>query len=361
MGILSVLLLPKPNPIPGRPESLRLMRKNNFDIVRLVLASVVVLVHTSDLSLVQQLEFIPHFLNSRIAVEGFFAISGFLIFASYDRCKSLSEYFQNRAWRILPGYWVSTLFCLAIAFSLGHYQVGKWLVANLTFLNFLQPGIPGVFTSNPSNDAMNGALWTIKIELMFYAAVPPIVWVCRRLNRDAVLWTLLMVSIIFRTVFAANEKLSIQLPGQLSFFLVGTLVYYHLDWFKRNGTWLMACAAAAYGLHVWTHWFFLRPFAIAGLTMGACMLLPHIEGPTKFGDFSYGTYILHYPIIQLMIRAGFFNIHPWWALLGTVSLVAGAAMLSWFFIEKPSLAHSKSRRVRQAALHQAANYPPAVP
>ena len=337
------------------------MRKNNFDIVRLVLASIVVLVHCYDLSNAAPLEIFPRLLNSRIAVEGFFAISGFLIFASYERCSSIWEYCQNRAWRILPGYWLSTLFCLAIAFSMHSFHVGRFLLANLTFANFLQPNIPGVFTNNPGNDAMNGALWTIKIELMFYAVVPVIIWVSRRMNRDVVLWSLFALSVVFRTIYATHEKLAIQLPGQLSFFMVGAIVYYHLAWFKRNGVWLMAGAVVCYVVHIYTGWFFLRPFAIAGLTMGACHLLPHIEGPTRWGDFSYGTYILHYPIVQLVVAGGFFQMNPWLALVGTVVVVACAALLSWFLVEKPSLAHSKSRRLRQAALHQAANYPAAVP
>ena len=88
------------------------------------------------------------------------------------------------------------------------------------------------------------------------------------------------------------------------------------------------------------------------------------EKPPRYfflGDFSYGTYILHYPIIQLAVAAGFFNRNPWLALAGTVLAVAGTALLSWFFVEKPSLTHSKSRRLRQAALHQTANYPAALP
>jgi peptidoglycan/LPS O-acetylase OafA/YrhL len=337
------------------------MRPNNFDIVRLLLAVTVVFIHSWDLSQSSSLLIFTKFLNARVAVEGFFAISGFLIFASYERCTSLGQYFSNRAFRILPGYWLSTLLCLAIAFATGHFQVGKFLVGNLTFLNFLHPGIPGVFESNPGNAAMNGALWTIKIELMFYVAVPAIVWLCRRFNRDAVLWALFALSVAFRTVYAANEKLSIQLPGQLSFFMIGALIYYHLDWFKRHGTWLMAASVLCYGLHVYTGWFFLRPAAIAALTMGACHLLPHMEGPARWGDFSYGTYILHYPIIQLAVAAGFFQVNPWLALLGTVVVVGIAASLSWFLIEKPSLTHSKSRRLREAALHQTANYPAAVP
>ena len=337
------------------------MRQNNFDLVRLILAAIVVFVHCYGLSASPTLSFIPLFLSRHVAVEGFFAISGFLIFASYDRCASLKEYCANRAWRILPGYWLSTVFCLLIAFSMGHFQVGKFLLANLTFSNFLQPNIPGVFDSNPDNNAMNGALWTLKIEIMFYIAVPFIVWLCRRLQKDVVLWTLFAASVAFRVGFANHPKWIIQLPGQLSFFLIGAIIYYHLGFFKRHGKYIMLAAALCYGLHLFTGWFFPRPIAIATLTLGASLLLPQVKGPTRWGDFSYGTYILHYPIIQLIVAFGLFNAHPWGALALAVCLVTLAAVSSWFFVEKPSLAHSRSRKLRQAALGAAANYPPAVP
>ena len=51
--------------------------------------------------------------SGHLAVEGFFAISGFLIFASYERSTSLKDYFLKRGGRILPGYWLATIFCLA--------------------------------------------------------------------------------------------------------------------------------------------------------------------------------------------------------------------------------------------------------
>jgi peptidoglycan/LPS O-acetylase OafA/YrhL len=337
------------------------MRKNNFDIVRLTLATIVVLVHCFDLSQNKSLAIIWHIVSARMAVEGFFAISGFLIFASYERCASLKEYFTNRAFRILPGYWLSTIFCLAIAFSMGHFQVGKFLLANLTFANFLHPNIAGVFDSNPGNNAMNGALWTIKTEVLFYVAVPIIVWLGRRLQRDAILWALFALSILYRILLAHHETLSLQLPGQLSFFMVGALIYYHLEFFKKHGKWIMLAAVLCFGLHTWTGWFFLRPAAIAALTLGASLLLPQVKGPTRWGDFSYGTYILHYPIVQLIVAAGLFTVHPWVALLLTVTIVAIAATMSWFFVEKPSLAHSRSRRLREAALGETANFPPAVP
>ena len=123
----------------------------------------------------------------------------------------------------------------------------------------------------------------------------------------------------------------------------------------------MLAAALCFGLHTWTGWFFLRPAAVAALTLGASLLLPQFKGPTRWGDFSYGTYILQYPIVQLMVAAGLFRVHPWATVLLVFVIVAIAASLSWFFVEKPSLAHSRSRRLRREALGEAANFPPAVP
>ena len=329
------------SPTPARlVEKASIRRENNFDIVRLALAMDVVLFHSSALSDSPALAWLPAYASGQMAVEGFFAISGFLIFASYERCTSLGDYIQKRAYRILPAYWLATVLCLLIAFSYGRFQVGGFLFANLTFATYLHPGVPGVFQSNHET-AMNGALWTIKIELMFYVAVPLIVWLCRRLHRDAVLWALFAASIFYRV--HVNGKFALQLPGQLSYFMIGALVHYHLDFFMRYGRWLVAAAALFYGIHVWTGWFFLRPLAIAPLTLGAALLLPHIQGPTRWGDFSYGSYVLHWPIIQVLVTTGLYRFHPWLGLLVGIVLVFAGAIFSWFLVEKPSLAHAHAR------------------
>jgi peptidoglycan/LPS O-acetylase OafA/YrhL len=334
-------------------EVFSMTRQNNFDIVRLLLATIVVFFHIGYVSGARTFEDLPRYFSGHLAVEGFFAISGFLIFASYERSSSLRSYFIKRGARILPGYWLAAALCLFIAFCYGSFHVGRFLFANLTFANFLAPTIPGVFQSNPT-PVMNGALWTIKIEVMFYIAVPFIVWICRRFNRDVVLWTLFVASVAYRMVFANHESLAVQLPGQLSFFIVGALIHYHLSFFEKNGKWLMIAAVILYLVHVKTGWFFLRPLAIPTLTLSAALLLPVVKGPTRWGDFSYGIYVLHWPIIMIVAALGLYRIHPWVAMVVTLALVAIGASLSWFFVEKPSLALADSRRIKT-------RYPAVIP
>ncbi len=73
------------------------------------------------------------------------------------------------------------------------------------------------------------------------------------------------------------------------------------------------------------------------LTLGAALLLPVFRGPTRWGDFSYGTYVLHWPIIQVVVALGLYRYHPWAAMSLSILLLAIGATISWFFIEKPSL------------------------
>jgi peptidoglycan/LPS O-acetylase OafA/YrhL len=194
--------------------------------------------------------------------------------------------------------------------------------------------------------AMDGALWTIKVEVSFYVLVPVIVWLCRRLNVDVVLWALFIASIAFRIVFAKHEKLVIQIPGQLSYFIMGGLIYYHLKFFTKYGKWILPAALLCVLVHYKTGWQFLGPLSIPPLTLGIALLLPVVKGPARWGDFSYGTYVLHFPIIQVLISFGIFSAHPWLGVLLTLTIVAILAAFSWFFVEKPSLDHAHARAQR---------------
>ncbi|HAW31021.1 MAG TPA: acyltransferase, partial [Planctomycetaceae bacterium] len=60
------------------------LKKNNFDLLRLLFASMVCLVHAYDVSDFGQLAILAGVLSSKVAVQGFFVVSGFLIVMSYE-------------------------------------------------------------------------------------------------------------------------------------------------------------------------------------------------------------------------------------------------------------------------------------
>lgn len=331
-----------------------MQRENNFDLLRLGLAWTVVLVHTADLSLAPAPAFLGRWINPQVPVQGFFAISGCLIVASWDRSKTTSGYLRRRAQRILPGYWLALLYTLVLGAAVSTLPLArfltssatwKYIAANLTFLTFLHPDLPGVFTHNDLA-AVNGALWTIKVEVMFYLFVPVLVWLCRRVGTAWTLGGCFLLSLVYRMVLDArgHHNLAVQLPGQLSFFLVGAAVYFYFPRFQQHTRliWTVALAATAIGC-TWNV-FPLRALGIPLLTLAAAFLLPAVRGVTRFGDFSYGTYVLHFPTVQLFISLGLFVHTPWVALCALVLTVALLAAFSWYTVERHFL---RTARVRQ--------------
>jgi peptidoglycan/LPS O-acetylase OafA/YrhL len=99
--------------IPWKPSTSPRLTTNNFDLLRLLFAATVCLVHAHTLSGYQSLSWIPTLLSSDIAVQAFFVVSGFLIFMSYERSSSLASYTSKRVRRIYPAYFTIIMLCAA--------------------------------------------------------------------------------------------------------------------------------------------------------------------------------------------------------------------------------------------------------
>ncbi|MDE3023378.1 MAG: acyltransferase, partial [Pseudomonadota bacterium] len=61
---------------------------------------------------------------------------------------------------------------------------------------------------------------------------------------------------------------------------------------------------------------------------------------SKYGDFSYGLYIVHFPIIQLILQNEWTEQHPLVFLSSVLLLSLIGAVLMWHLIEKRFLLHS---------------------
>ncbi len=322
--------------------------QNNFDLLRFLFAGTVCLVHIFTLSLYDQLAWIIH-LSSDMAVKAFFVVSGFLIFMSYERSSSLASYAKKRIRRIYPAYFVTVMLCALCLVTLSSKSPGdyfsldwiQYVLANLSFLNFLHPTLPGVFETNRLQ-VINGALWTLKVEVLFYMAVPVLVVLFRKLNRIGViisvyilsfLYTFLCVTLAEKTGSDFYLALSRQLPAQLPYFLGGAFFYYYLPFFERNVAYVMLFSVAVLVLNRYLPLAIFEPFAFSGVVVffGLYMYLGNFG---RFGDFSYGVYILHFPIVQCFVYFGWPAGRPWLFLMAILATTLLAAFTMWHLVEK---------------------------
>ena len=333
------------------------LRLNNVSELRLLFAACVVLSHAVQLSAARHFDVIRLVMNSEVAVQGFFILSGYLVFGSYDRIQAPLDFYRRRIARIYPAYFVAVTLFLALVLAeaevLGgaiHWaDVPRYLGFNLLTLNFLQPDIGGVFAGNTAQ-AINGALWSIKVELMFYACVPPLYALARRTSPVAVALALIAAGVLWwpalevagaATGHAVPESLRNQLPGQLHFFGLGLALFAFSSGRLKLGGLIGIVAVTIVLLLVLVD---VRSAAnVAGLVTVIAALASARPLGTVFADtdISYGIYLCHFPIIQMLLAAGA-GTWPFLLLLAVVlTLVPLYGVLSWRLVEEPALELNK--------------------
>jgi len=337
--------------------------KNNFDHIRLFLALGVFLHHTFSLTQNQTFSIFKTLVNPNVAVHSFFIVSGFLIFMSYERSSSLKSYFKKRFLRIAPGYitvivlaflLLSFLSTLSLATYFSSPESWRYLISNLSTLGFLQLTLPGIFTEN-FNTSVNGALWTIKVEVMFYLSVPLIVYAYRWLGITKTLITVFILSALYfysmsylyqQTHTGFYATLIHQLPGQMMFFSAGGLLYYHHKAFLKYKHSIFIFAVLAYLSQKILPFYPLYAISLSIIVIYLATVIFYLGHIAKYGDLSYGIYIWHFPIIQTFIALHFFDKNPILAFTVLTMIVLFISWLSWHLIEKPFLS-KKSHYIKE--------------
>jgi peptidoglycan/LPS O-acetylase OafA/YrhL len=338
--------------IPAVSRAGAALRKNNLNTIRLVLAATVMVFHVLVLPDIAEFTAVGRHIPSLLGVQGFFVVSGFLVTMSYEATNSLRDYALKRARRILPAYvgvvlisavGLSALSTLSVAAYFTDVAFWKHVASNLLFMNFLAPDLPGVF-GNHLSSAVDGSLWTIKIEVVFYCMVPFIVYFARRWGPMRVLSVLFVASIAWRIGFELVSqrtgipfygKLAIQAPGQLSFFVVGALFYYLLKEGQRPpSAWMAAVAVLAYIVAPGAAFHVVAPISVGLVICWAGFRLTNVPDLGAKGDFSYGLYLYHWPVVQVLIALGLFSAAPLVGVATAIALSFSAAVFSWFVVER---------------------------
>lgn len=331
------------------------MRNNNFDFLRFGFAFIVVIGHLVVITNQVALQPLKPFFNTYTSVTAFFCISGFLIAQSYLKTNNLKNYLRKRAARLLPAYLTVVLLSavllsatsqLTLVDYFANKGLYKFLGANLSFLNFLHPDLPGVFLKDGLTSDINGALWTLKVEVSFYLALPLIAFIILKSKRtNVMLIALYFLSVVYKHMFEQLGEthqlftlLARQLPGFLSYFCSGMWVYFNFDKFMlyKNRivvpALLLLLADNHFNLEI------ISPAAMAVLVFFAAFSFKKLNNFGKYGDISYGIYIFHCPIIKTVTYYGFFDrYNPYAVAALTVLLVLSAGFISWHALEKKLL------------------------
>jgi peptidoglycan/LPS O-acetylase OafA/YrhL len=331
-----------------------MQKNNNFDSVRIGLALIVVFAHLADLTQASEFKFFRIFFDSNFAVKGFFAISGFLVAKSYLRSNSTLEYAEKRLRRIYPAYITAIVLCLFIGLFattlnandfLKSTQTLKYAFANLAFLNFIQPTLPGVFDTNPLQ-AINGSLWTIKVEVMLYFCIPTLIYFFKRYGSIFTTLSVFLFSVAWVYFFTyhyigiGGDELARQFPGQLSYFTLGSLFAFNENINRKIKEIAFVSLLALFTISNPLAKIIIDPIAFSSIVIFLSTINARSINLGKYGDISYGIYLYHFPIIQLLIHSGAFKFNAYIGFLATFVTTFIAAFASWHFVEKKILKRS---------------------
>jgi peptidoglycan/LPS O-acetylase OafA/YrhL len=326
-------------------------RRNHLTLIRLGLATIVVLVHALELGFGYQ----PELGNTELgdlAVDAFFVLSGFLITASYLRLPSVARYVWHRFLRIMPGFWICLILTAVVVAPLLAAMQGRtalsvftapddsapgYLIANGALV-MRQFGIAGLPADVPVPNVLDGTLWTLSYEAVCYAGVIALAALgalrarpVLTLGALAAVW-LVVTADAFWIELVSQERM----PRFTLLFLLGAAawLYAHRIPVSRHLA-AGALAVLTASLLVLPHYVAVGGAALAYLCLWLAVSRPPAQPLRR--DLSYGLYIYHWPSQQILVVAGLAERGRPVFIIVSLALALLAAAASWHWVERPAL------------------------
>ena len=320
------------------------IKNNAFDYIRYYAALSVMLLHytgyarifsdqgKSVLSIVRDITlFFP-------GVVILFALSGFLISASREHTPDSKLFFRKRILRLFPELWVCTLFNLLLLTILVFDRFDKSILVWTVTQIFGIANTPSCL-KDFATGSVNGALWTIFVELQCYLLILFTYHFLQKLSLRG--WCILLMLCAFVNLLAG--RLASILPSFMQkllertlfpyviWFLIGVFCYTKrailLPLLKKYCPLLFVIYLFLYIADIFQYGYYcsilislLCPFIIIGLAY----LLPAIRIKT---DLSYGMFLYHWIVLNLLVHFNLFNKLPW--LVCLILFIASTLVLSW--------------------------------
>ena len=335
------------------------IHNNNFDLIRLIAAVQVMLVHYYQ---TYSLDFgLLNFINYFPGIPIFFLISGFLVSMSFENTNRLKDYYLNRFLRIYPGLILSIIIgIILIIFSDYHIQIDHdfflWIFSQLSIFQFFNPE----FLRGYGTGVFNGVLWAISVEMTFYLLLPLLYYVSKKTSN---INTILLILIFFSALIdyfyinhVSKPKLSVEVEFLFKLLSVSILPYLWMFligiFLQRNWKYFSKVIFTSPILYLIIYIIFLiiaynihpemnmgnHPNIISFILLSCFIMSLSIYsngGYQKFiggFDISYGIYLYHALIMNFYIH-NTLKLDLFVLCLITFSL----AVFSWIFVEKYAL------------------------
>jgi len=352
-------------------------RSNALNAWRLTLAMGVILWHSWPVA-GRQVSFAPaHQLLRDAWVDGFFAVSGFLITWSWFRHPRVRDYFLARGLRILPGLWicliVTAVVIAPISVAIKGGSAVKLLVSRATveyvFENsailLFKQDIGGTPSGVPVPGIWDGPVWTLSWEVLCYIAIAGLGlagllrrrWFIPTALVLAVLWSQLLPPwSVFADVIEAQRRIEDPATAALLvqaiaarflvMFLAGAFLYKFRNAIPARWSLVALSVVIVLAASFLPNYRLVAaiPLAYAIIASGA---LIHSKRLRLRTDLSYGVYIYAWPVQQFLVICGLGILNPFVFALVSAAGTLPLAALSWFLVEKPAIS-LKSRLMRRS-------------
>jgi len=297
-------------------------RDNNFNLLRIVAASLVLLTHSFGMTGGGSREMLYTTFGMSFgswAVDIFFVASGFLIAKSWDRTKSVRTFVRARVARIYPGLWVCVLVCAVgigpvfttlplLEYSM-HLETIKFVIENSTLiLNGVSTSLPGTFVGQSVGVVY--PLWTMPYEIKMYLALLGLGWSGWLYRRNVVPVIVIVAFSIyawymFENIYEARIK---EFGRFFFFFFSGCYFYLRRDRIPLRAE-IVLGALLLIGLSILFSPIVYRNLVLSLMTpylVMAFAFLPTglIRSYNRFGDYSFGLYIYAAPVQNVVLAMG---------------------------------------------------------
>ena len=312
--------------------------KNNFDALRLLGASLVLISHEFPLSARVEPQVAGAITVGKLGLMLFFSISGYLITQSWIADPSLQRFAARRFLRIWPALAAFVVVSsIALVVATGRTASAVQMLGNLIPFRMLDSR---AFPENPIHFT-NGSLWSIPLEIACYAGFAAVA-----ILSGAALRYVLGVMVLLAAAYGVLFGVAIEtgripgggppyLPLLASFFFAGSALAY---WRPTKAVVAVVFVLAAMSL-----------LALHNAALALMLVVPVatviignqswalIRDAGKYGDFSYGLYLWAWPMQQLAIVFLGVETNVIALLAVSASAALACAFVSWCFIEAPAM------------------------